>query len=156
FNSLGVPAFVLKYRLGPRYHHPNELWDAQRAIRYVRLHAADFHLQADRIGIMGFSAGGHLASSAGTHFDVAKADAADPIDRADDRPDFMILGYPVMSMIEPFTHKGSRDNLLGPNPDPKLLELMSNERQVTPRTPPTFIFHTDDDATVPIENSVVF
>jgi acetyl esterase/lipase len=155
-NSLGVPAFVLKYRLGPRYHHPTMMWDAQRAIRYVRTHAADFHLQADRIGIMGFSAGGHLASTAGTHFDTASADAPDPIDRADDRPDFMILGYPVISVIEPFSHKGSRDNLLGPNPDPTLLELMSNERQVTPRTPPTFIFHTDDDATVPIENAVVF
>src|SRR5690242_1406710 len=106
FNKLGVPAFVLKYRLGPRYHHPNELWDAQRAIRYVRAHATDFHLQPDRIGIMGFSAGGHLAASAGTHFDTADANAPDPIDRADDRPDFMILGYPVISMIEPFTHKG--------------------------------------------------
>jgi acetyl esterase/lipase len=156
FNKLGVPAFVLKYRLGPRYHHPVMMWDAQRAIRYVRSHAADFHLQADRIGIMGFSAGGHLASTAGTHFDTAKPDAPDPIDRADDRPDFMILAYPVMSMIEPFAHKGSRENLLGPTPDPKLLELMSNERQVTSRTPPTFIFHTDDDATVPIENAVVF
>lgn len=156
FNKLGVPAFVLRYRLGPRYHHPTMMWDVQRAIRYVRAHAPDFQLQADHIGVMGFSAGGHLASTAGTHFDTATADAPDPIDRVDDRPDFMILGYPVMSMIEPFTHKGSRDNLLGPNPDPKLLELMSNERQVTNRTPPTFIFHTDDDATVPIENSVVF
>jgi acetyl esterase/lipase len=155
-NKLGVPAFVLKYRLGPRYHHPTMMWDVQRAIRYVRAHAADFQLQADHIGVMGFSAGGHLAATAGTHFDTARADAPDPIDRADDRPDFMILGYPVMSMIEPFTHKGSRDNLLGPTPDPKLLELMSNERQVTNRTPPTFIFHTDDDKTVPIENSVVF
>jgi acetyl esterase/lipase len=155
-NTLGVPAFVLKYRLGPRYHHPVMLEDAQRAIRYVRAHAAEFHLQADRIGIMGFSAGGHLAASTGTHFEESRADAPDPIDRADARPDFMILGYPVMSMIEPFTHKGSRNNLLGPSPDPTLLELMSNERQVTPRTPPTFIFHTDDDQTVPVENSVAF
>lgn len=156
FNKLGVPAFVLKYRLGPRYHHPVEMGDAQRAIRYVRSHAAEFHLQADRIGIMGFSAGGHLAATTGTHFDTARPDAPDPIDRADDRPDFMILGYPVISMIEPFSHKGSRTNLLGPDPDPALLELMSNERQVTDRTPPTFIFHTDDDGTVPIENAVVF
>jgi acetyl esterase/lipase len=156
FNQLGVPAFVLKYRLGPRYHHPTMMWDVQRAIRYVRSHAADFHLQADHIGVMGFSAGGHLASTAGTHFDTADANAPDPIDRADDRPDFMILGYPVISMIEPYSHKGSRENLLGGAPDPKLLELMSNERQISARTPPTFIFHTDDDATVPIENAVVF
>lgn len=156
FNKLGVPAFVLKYRLGPRYHHPTMLWDAQRAIRYVRTHAAEFHLQPDRIGIMGFSAGGHLAATTGTHFDSPEPNAADPIDRADDRPDFLILAYPVMSMIEPFTHKGSRENLLGKSPDPKLLELLSNERQVTNRTPPTFIFHTDDDNGVPVENSVVF
>jgi acetyl esterase/lipase len=156
FNALGVPAFVLKYRLGPRYHHPTMLWDAQRAIRYVRAHAAEFHVQPDRIGIMGFSAGGHLAASTGTHFEESKADAPDPIDRGDARPDFMILGYPVMSLIEPFAHKSSRENLLGPSPDPKLVELMSNERQVTKRTPPTFIFHTDDDPGVPVENSLVF
>jgi acetyl esterase/lipase len=156
FNKLGVPAFVLKYRLGPRYHHPTMMWDVQRAIRWVRAQAAEFHIHADRIGIMGFSAGGHLAATAGTHFDTADPNAPDPIDRADDRPDFMVLAYPVLSMIEPFTHIGSRDNLLGPHPDPTLLELMSNERQVTARTPPTFIFHTDDDATVPIENSVAF
>jgi acetyl esterase/lipase len=156
FNKLGVPAFVLKYRLGQRYHHPSMLLDAQRAIRFVRSHATDFNLRADRIGIMGFSAGGHLASTAGTKFDDGKPDAADPIDRAGSRPDFLILGYPVISLIEPFSHKGSRDYLLGSSPDPALLELLSNERQVTPQTPPTFIFHTDDDATVPVENAVVF
>ncbi len=105
---------------------------------------------------MGFSAGGHLASSTGTHFDQGKPDASDPIERVGSRPDFMILAYPVISMIEPFSHKGSRDHLLGPSPDPKLLELMSNERQVTPQTPPTFIFQTDDDTTVPVENAVAF
>jgi acetyl esterase/lipase len=155
-NKLGVPAFVLKYRLGDRYHHPTMLWDAQRAIRYVRSHAAEFNIRADRLGIMGFSAGGHLASSTGTHFDQGKPDASDPIERVGSRPDFMILAYPVISMIEPFSHKGSRDHLLGPSPDPKLLELMSNERQVTPQTPPTFIFQTDDDQTVPVENAVAF
>src|SRR5437762_12814564 len=96
FNSLGVAAFVLRYRLGPRYHHPIELGDAQRAIRTVRSRAAEWHIAPDRIGIMGFSAGGHLASSASTHADAGKADAADPIDRVSSRPDFLILGYPVI------------------------------------------------------------
>jgi acetyl esterase/lipase len=156
FNALGVPAFVLKYRLGPRYHHPTMLWDAQRAIRYVRAHAAEFNTRPDRIGIMGFSAGGHLAATTGTHFEPGKADAPDPIDRGDPRPDFLILGYPVISLTESFTHKSSRENLLGTSPDPKLVELLSNERQVTNRTPPTFIFHTDDDSGVPVENSLAF
>jgi acetyl esterase/lipase len=126
-NSLGVAAFVLKYRLGPRYHHPAPLQDAQRALRYVRLHAKDFGLLADRIGIWGFSAGGHLASTVGTHFDGGNASAADPIDRVSSRPDFMILAYPVISMSAEYTHKGSRNNLLGEKPDPKLVENLSNE-----------------------------
>jgi acetyl esterase/lipase len=155
-NSLGIPAFVLKYRVGPRYHHPTMQMDAQRAIRYVRAHATEFKLQADRIGILGFSAGGHLAATTGTHFVEAKAEAADPIDRVDARPDFMILAYPVISMFDPIANKLSRESLLGPSPDQKLLELMSNERQVTKRTPPTFIFHTDDDPGVPVENAVEF
>jgi acetyl esterase/lipase len=155
-NSLGLPAFVLKYRLGPRYHHPTMLLDAQRAIRYVRAHAADFKLQADRIGILGFSAGGHLAATAGTHFVDAKADAADPIDRVDARPDFLILAYPVISMADPLAPKASKENLLGPAPDQKLIDLTSNERHVTARTPPTFLFHTDDDNGVRVENAVEF
>src|ERR1700722_17458049 len=105
-NSLGVTAFVLKYRLGPKYHHPIELGDAQRALRTVRARAAEYHVQPDRIGIMGFSAGGHLASTAGTHFDAGKADAADPIDRASSRPDFLVLCYAVISFGE-FAHKQS-------------------------------------------------
>jgi acetyl esterase/lipase len=154
-NSLGVSAFVLKYRLGPKYHHPVELGDAQRAIRTVRSKAAEYRLLPDRIGIMGFSAGGHLASTAGTHFDAGNPGAADPIDRLSSRPDFLVLCYPVISFGE-FTHRGSRTNLLGENPDPKLVESLSNETQVTARTPPTFLFHTTSDNTVPVENSVMF
>ena len=154
-NSLGVQAFVLKYRLGPKYHHPIELGDAQRAIRTVRTKAEEYHIQPNRIGIMGFSAGGHLASSAGTHFDAGNPGAADPIDRAGSRPDFLILGYPVISFTSN-VHRGSMRALLGDNPDPKLVELMSNELQVTAQTPPTFLFHTTADQTVPVENSVMF
>ncbi len=154
-NSLGVSAFVLQYRLGPRYHHPIELGDAQRAIRIVRSRSAEYRISPDRVGIMGFSAGGHLASSAGTHFDSGNAAAADPIDRVGSRPDFLILGYPVISFGQ-YAHQGSKNNLLGPNPDPKLVETMSSELAVTPETPPTFLFHTTTDATVPVENSILF
>ena len=122
----------------------------------MRLHAKDFGLVGDRIGIWGFSAGGHLASTVGTHFDAGNASATDPIDRMSSRPDFMILAYPVISMSAEYTHKGSRTNLLGEKPDPKLVESLSNERQVTPQTPPTFLFHTDEDTGVPAENSVAF
>jgi len=155
-NSLGVAAFVLKYRLGPRYHHPVELGDAQRAIRMVRDHAAQYGIAPDRIGIMGFSAGGHLASTAGTHFDTGNPGDGDPIQRVSSRPDFLILGYPVISFTTEYTHRGSMRNLLGDHPDPKLVENLSNELQVTSRTPPTFIFQTNEDTVVPAENSVLF
>ena len=155
-NSLGIAAFVLKYRLGPRYHHPIELGDAQRAIRLLRTQAAQYGVAPDRIGIMGFSAGGHLASTAGTHFDAGDAAAAAPIDRASSRPDFLVLGYAVISFTTPYTHQGSLKNLLGDHPDPKLIENLSNELQVTPQTPPTFLFHTNEDNGVPAENSVLF
>jgi acetyl esterase/lipase len=155
WNSLGVTAFVLKYRLGPRYRHPIELGDAQRAIRMVRTRATEFGVKPDRIGMMGFSAGGHLTASAGTHFDAGKADAADIIDRAGSRPDFLVLAYPVISFTQ-FVHKGSMQALLGDNPDPKLVENLSNELQVTAQTPPTFLFHTNADTGVPAENSVMF
>jgi acetyl esterase/lipase len=154
-NSLGISAFVLQYRLGPKYHHPAMINDAQRAIRTVRSRAAALHIQPDRIGIWGFSAGGHLASTAATHFDTGDPNATDPIDRAGSRPDFAILAYPVISFGE-FAHVGSRDNLLGKNPDPKLVEDLSNDLRVTAQTPPTFLFHTTADATVPVENSVRF
>lgn len=156
FNALGITAFVLKYRLGPRYHHPIEWGDAQRAIRLVRSRAREFEISPDRIGMMGFSAGGHLASTAATHFDSGNPAAADPIDRASSRPDFAILGYPVITLEAPYAHQGSVKNLLGDNPDPKLVEELSNERQVTPQTPPTFLFATSDDDVVPVENSVSF
>ncbi|HEY1218914.1 MAG: alpha/beta hydrolase [Bryobacteraceae bacterium] len=154
-NSIGVAAFVLQYRLGPRYHHPIELGDAQRAIRTVRAKAAAYRVLPDRVGIMGFSAGGHLASTAATHFDAGNAAAADLIDRVSSRPDFAVLVYPVISFTT-YTHRGSRDNLLGPDPDPKLVESLSNELQVTAATPPTFLFHTSTDTVVPAENSVLF
>jgi acetyl esterase/lipase len=155
WNSLGVTAFVLKYRLGPKYRHPIELGDAQRAIRTVRARAAEWGVRPDRIGIMGFSAGGHLTSTAGTHFDSGKAEASDAIDRLSSRPDFLVLGYPVISFTD-HAHQGSKRALLGDNPDAKLVENLSNELQVTAQTPPTFLFHTSNDGTVPVENSVMF
>jgi acetyl esterase/lipase len=156
FNAMGVAAFVLKYRLGPRYHHPIELGDAQRAIRLVRSRATEFGVRPDRIGMMGFSAGGHLTATAGTHFTEGTPDAPDAVERAGSRPDFLILAYPVISFDRAITHAGSLRNLLGENPDPKLVEDLSNELRVTARTPPTFLFHTTADPGVPVENSVRF
>ena len=155
-NSLGIAAYILKYRLGPRYHHPAMMQDAQRALRYVRAHAQAWGIAPDRIGIWGFSAGGHLASTAATHFDAGDPTAADPIDRASSRPDFAILAYPVITCSEWFRHQGSCRNLLGDNPDPKLADYLSSEKQVTAQTPPTFLFQTSDDQAVPVENSVAF
>jgi len=155
-NSLGIAAYILKYRLAPRYHHPAMMEDAQRALRYVRAHAQQWGIAPDRIGIWGFSAGGHLASTAATHFDAGNPSATDTIERASSRPDFVILAYPVITCSEWFRHQGSCKNLLGDNPDPKLAEYLSNEKQVTPETPPTFLFHTNDDEGVPAENSVAF
>jgi len=156
FNALGVTAFVLKYRLGPRYHHPTELGDVQRAMRLVRASAAEFGYASDRIGIIGFSAGGHLASTLGTHFDGGHPTAPDAVDRISCRPDFLILGYPVISMSAPYTHKWSEHNLLGDNPSPQLREELSNELHVTAQTPPTFLFSTTEDAEVPMANTVAF
>jgi acetyl esterase/lipase len=157
-NSLGVAAFVLKYRTAPRYHHPAPLQDAQRALRTVRARAREWHVDPHRIGIWGFSAGGHLASTAGTHFDDGKPDAADRIERVSCRPDFLILCYPVITLEGPYAHGGSRHNLLGKSgeADARLVESLSNEKQVTAQTPPTFLFHTDADAGVVPENSVLF
>ncbi|MCH2579861.1 MAG: alpha/beta hydrolase [Planctomycetes bacterium] len=153
-NSFGVSAFVLRYRHAPRYHHPAPLQDAQRAIRLVRSRAKKGRVDPNRIGIIGFSAGGHLASSTGTHFDKGNPEAKDPVDKESCRPDFMILGYPVISFTEPFTHVGSRNNFVGGNP--ALAELFSNEKQVTAQTPPTFLLHTTEDRVVPPQNSIVF
>jgi acetyl esterase/lipase len=156
-NTLGVTAFVLKYRIAPRYHHPAPLQDAQRAIRTVRARAKEWNVAADRIGIWGFSAGGHLASTAGTHFDDGDPKAEDAVDKVSCRPDFLILCYPVITFTDASVmHKGSRDNLLGKNFDPKLAEELSNEKQVSAKTPPTFLVHTNEDSGVPPENSVLF
>lgn len=155
-TTFGVTGVVLKYRLGPRYHHPVMMNDVARAIRMTRAKAAEWQIDPKRIGVLGFSAGGHLASTAATHFDEGKASAADPIEKVSSRPDFAVLLYPVITMEPPFTHQGSRNNLLGENPSKELVELLSNEKQVTAATPPTFLVHTLEDKAVPFENSLLF
>ena len=155
-NEHGVAGFVLKYRLGSAgYRHPIELGDAARAVRLVRARAADWKVDPKRIGIMGSSAGGHLASTLLTHFDAGKPDATDPIEKQSSRPDLGILCYAVISMGEN-THGGSRQNLLGNNPSPELIKLLSNELQVTPQTPPCFVWSTEEDGAVKVENSLEF
>jgi acetyl esterase/lipase len=155
-NSLGVAGIIVKYRLAPRYHHPSPLDDAQRAVRTVRARADEWGLDPHRVAILGFSAGGHLASTAATHFDAGKPDAPDPIDRQSSRPDRAILVYPVVALATDYAHGGSRENLLGKDPDPALLQSLSNETQVTKDTPPTFLAHTNADTAVPAENSILF
>ena len=156
-NSLGIAGFIVDYRhRGKGYGHPAPLLDAQRAIRTVRARAEHWHVNPSRIGVIGFSAGGHLASTTGTHFDTGDSSAEDKIERASCRPDFMILCYPVIAFDEPFTHRGSQRNLLGNNPSAELVKSLSNEKQVTPQTPPTFLFHTNEDKAVPSENSIHF
>jgi acetyl esterase/lipase len=156
-NQHGVTCFVLKYRLGANgYRHPAMLQDAARALRLVRSKAADWSIDPKRIGIMGSSAGGHLASTLLTHFDSGHADAADPIDRQSSRPDIGVLCYPVITMDGQYVNAGSRDNLLGPNPSPEVVRLLSNETQVTPETPSCFIWTTYEDKAVPLENSLMF
>ncbi len=155
FNAQGVSAFILRYRHGPTYNHPVPLMDAQRAIRTVRARAEEFNIYPDRIGILGFSAGGHLASTAGTHFDDGKPNG-DDIDKVSSRPDFMVLVYPVITMDDEYTHQGSKRNLLGKKPDEKQVNHLSNEKQVTENTPPTFIILTHEDKAVPSPNGVGF
>jgi acetyl esterase/lipase len=155
-SSQGIAAFVLKYRLGSSgYRHPRMLEDAARAMRLVRFHAAEWKLKPDRLGIIGSSAGGHLASTLLTHFDAGKTEDADPIERVSCRPDMGVLCYAVITMGDE-THRGSRENLLGDNPSPALIQELSNELHVTRETPPCFIFHTYDDTAVPVENSLEF
>lgn len=154
-NSLGITAFVLKYRIGPKYHHPAPLQDAARAVRLVRSRAAEWKLDPKKIGVLGFSAGGHVASTIGTHFDQGQANATDPIDRLSSRPDLLVLVYPVVTMGD-LTHKGSKKQLLGDNPSPEMVKMLSNEEQVTKETPPTFLVHTANDTAVPVENSLRF
>jgi acetyl esterase/lipase len=159
-NSKGIAGIVLKYRLPTSEGQviPNEspLMDAKRALRLVRYHASEWNIDPEGIGIMGFSAGGHLASTLGTHFDYGETYSSDPVERISCRPDFMILVYPVITMTKPFMHKGSRNALIGENPETALAEKYSNELQVTEDTPPTFLVHAGDDKGVPVENSLVF
>ncbi len=155
-NSIGIAGFVLKYRLGPRYQHPAMITDAGRAIRLVRANAAKWGVDPKRVGIIGFSAGGHLASTAATHYDAGQPEAADPVDRMSSRPDRVILVYPVVALATEFGHKGSLKNLLGEHPTPDQIRSLSNETQVTADTPPTFLAHTNEDAGVPAENSILF
>ena len=151
-NSLGISAFVLNYRVAP-YKYPYPILDAQRAIRLVRTNASSWNIDPDRIGILGFSAGGHLASSAGTHFDYGCESSEDTIDRSSCRPDAMVLCYPVISFGE-YRHNGSMVNLLGENPDEDLRRSFSNENSVSEQTPQTFLWHTANDDCVPVENSL--
>jgi acetyl esterase/lipase len=156
-NSIGAAAFILKYRLPANgYRHPVPLMDSQRAIRLVRSQAERLNVKPDRIGILGFSAGGHLASTAATHFEnpVPTGGDLDSVDALSCRPDFQILIYPVISMDGAITHHGSRNNLLGPDPSEVLLKLLSNELQITPKTPPAFLVHANDDKAVLPENSI--
>ncbi|MDG0811996.1 alpha/beta hydrolase [Cohnella rhizosphaerae] len=154
-NGLGISAFVLRYRVAP-YKHPAPLADALRAVRTVRARAAEFGIDPGRIGLLGFSAGGHLVATAGTQWEGPNPEAADEIDRASDRPDLIVLCYPVITFKDPHTHAGSRQNLLGETPDAALVDAMSAERRVTAETPPAFLWHTSDDAAVPVENSLLF
>lgn len=160
FAKLGVTAFVLKYRTankdrpGPLGEAP--LSDVQRAIRLVRAKGKDFGIDPKKIGVVGFSAGGHLASTAATHFDKGGLKNDDDVEKESCRPDFAILAYPVITLEAGVTHGGTRKNLLGDNPDAKLVELYSNEKQVTKETPPVFLFHTSADAVVVPENAVRF
>jgi len=156
-NESGIAGFVLRYRLGSAgYRHPIMLMDAARAVRTVRARAGEWKLDPKRIGIIGSSAGGHLASTLLTHFNAGMANAADPIDRISSRPDLGILCYPVIAMAGPFAHQGSKRNLLGPDPAQALALDLSNDLQVTTNTPPCFIWSTGEDKTVPVENSLLF
>lgn len=159
WNSKGIAAIVLKYRL------PNEnqvvpykspLMDAQRAMRMVRFHAVEWNIDPEKIGIMGFSAGGHLASTLSTHYDTGNLSSKDPVERMSCRPDFSILVYPVITFTRDFQHSGSHHNLLGENPDVELSKHFSNELQITDDTPPAILIHASDDRGVPVDNSIVY
>lgn len=155
FNELGLAGLVVKYRLGSAgYRHPAMLQDAARAVRTARARAEEWKLDPQRIGVIGSSAGGHLASTLMTHWDRGNPTAADAIERQSSRPDLVILCYPVVSMSQPFTHRGSRANLLGDHPSPELQRELSAELRVSTNTPPCFIWSTADDRTVPVENSL--
>jgi len=158
-NSIGIAAVILKYRLPSNAYciepHKAPLMDAQRAMRLVRFNAQKWNVDKNKIGIMGFSAGGHLASTLGTHFDYGNSSSADSVEMQSCRPDFMILLYPVISFTDTVRHSGSRKNLLGENPDKDLIVFYSNELQVKDDTPPTFFVHADNDESVPVENTLL-
>lgn len=154
FESINVRAFVLRYRLGPRYHHPTMLGDVHRAIRYVRAHASTLGVDSRRVGVLGFSAGGHLASTAVTLHDLGSG--ADPVESQSSRPNVGVLIYPVIQMSGPFTHRGSRDNLLGRKATEEQAKAVSSELNVALDTPPTFLVHSTEDTVVPVENSLMF
>ena len=154
-NGLGIAAFVLDYRVAP-FRHPFPLLDAQRALRTVRHRAAAWRVDPRRVGILGFSAGGHLAATAATHHDAGDPTAADPIDRLSSRPDLLVLCYPVITFAGPARHAGSMRNLLGDAPTEAQQRHLSGELQVNANTPPTFLWHTAEDAGVPVENSLLF
>ncbi len=162
FHSLGITSAICTYRLrgkgndGKGYGHPAPMIDAQRAIQTLRSRAKELNIDPDRVGVIGFSAGGHLCSTVSTKFAEAKPDSDDPVQRVSSRPDFSILCYPVIGFDKPYSHKGSQRNLLGENPDPELVASLSNEDQVTKQTPPTFLFHTQADTVVPVENSIEY
>ncbi len=160
FQKQGIAAIILKYRLPDADMQQNKsiapLQDAQRALRVVRAHAGEWNLNSQHIGIMGFSAGGHFASTLGTHFNLNVYAPADEADQLSARPDFMVLVYPVISMENGVTHRGSRENLLGKEPTDSLVQLFTNYLQVTPQTPPTFLVHSGDDRAVPVQNSLKF
>ena len=155
YNAHGVTAFIIKYRL-KEYGHPAPLQDILRAIRLVRSRAAEFNIKADRIGVLGFSAGGHLAASAGTLFDAPEGKTGAALDSVSARPDFLMLLYPVITLQKPYAHGGSRSNLIGLNPTDEMVHHLSLDEQVTKATPPTFIVQTEEDKTVPVENSIMF
>ena len=162
FASIGISSAICTYRHrgkgndGKGYGHPYPMLDAQRAIQTLRARSKEWNIDPDRIGVIGFSAGGHLCSTVSTHFAEADPDASDPISRVSSRPDFAILCYPVIAFDQSHTHRGSQRNLLGEHPDPQLIENLSNERQVSERTPPTFLFHTAQDKAVPADNSLYY
>lgn len=156
-NSIGIAGIIVDYRhRGKGYTHPAPLHDAQRALRTIRARADEWKIGPNRIGVMGFSAGGHLASSAGTHFDPGDPAADDRVEQVSCRPDFMVLGYPLISLTTEYVDEGTMHNLLGPSPTDEMKTLLSNEQQVTATTPPAFLFHTGDDRPTAPENSVLF
>jgi len=159
-NSRGIAAFVLKYRLpGSKSNivpHKSPIMDAQRAMRLVRYNAEKWNLDPGKIGVMGFSAGGHLASTLSTHYDDGNQSSADPVEQVSCRPDFSVLVYPVISFTDDFQHSGSRINLLGEDAEESLVKLFSSELQVTEDTPPAILIHSDDDQVVPVENSIAY